>query len=63
MKEKSSKKVSMMDELKSLRNEWPEGFSPVTKVIPDKKKELKRGKEKYRRDYVSEYKNERGNER
>ena len=61
------KKVSMIDELKSMRNEWPEGFDPTTKVIPDKKKEFKKGKEKYKYNYVKEYndeeKDEKGNER
>ncbi len=40
-----SKKKSenpMIDSLKKLRNTWPEGISPVTKVIPDKKKESKK---------------------
>lgn len=49
-----NKKVNnpLFNELKKLRNEWPEGINPVTKVIPDKKKEQKKGRQKYKgREY------------
>lgn len=47
MSNKDSKN-SMLEELKKLRNTWPDGVNPVTKVIPDKKKEYRNGKRKYK---------------
>lgn len=57
MSKKCKSKNELIDMLKTIRNEWPEGINPVTKVIPDKKKEMKRGKLKYKL-----YKKEENNE-
>lgn len=65
MKEEQEKKYQnqMYNALKKLRNEWPEGINPATKVMPDKKKELKKGKQKYKKNYIDEYRKDEGNER
>lgn len=40
----SEKKNSTYKRLKKMRNTWPTGVNPVTKVIPNKKKDVKRTK-------------------